>query len=150
MSFIHSSNPLELDALGRGRVCSWAKPFWSALTHPQPASACHCNDLTPLFRTGVTLSEITSTFTSTFTNADGSVGTSTGTHVTQSAVPVKNNSGSSSTGKTWGIIGGVVGGVVLVAGIVFVAYRLTQRRFSSLDNGAPLSPLLSLTTAHPN
>lgn len=121
------------------RVCSYA-PACLSLRRPDP----------DLPHAGVTLSEITSTFTSTFTNADGSVGTSTGTHVTQSAVPVKNNSGSSSTSKTWGIIGGVVGGVVLVAGIVFVAYRLTQRRYSSLDNGAPLSPLLSLTTAHPN
>lgn len=40
---------------------------------------------------------------------------------------------SSNTGRTWGIVGGVVGGVVLVVAIVFVVWRLTQRRFSSLD-----------------
>ncbi|BGP50798.1 hypothetical protein JCM10450v2_006724 [Rhodotorula kratochvilovae] len=82
----------------------------------------------------MTLSDVTSTYTSTFTNSDGSIGTSTGTHVTQSAVPVKNNSSSSSTGKTWGIIGGVVGGVVVVAALVFIAYRMTQKRFSSIDD----------------
>ncbi|BGP19211.1 hypothetical protein JCM10213_002093 [Rhodosporidiobolus nylandii] len=74
------------------------------------------------------------TFTSTFTNSDGSVGTSTGTMMTPSAVPVKNNTGGSSTGKTWGIVGGVVGGAILVGALVFVVYRMTQRRFSSLDN----------------
>ncbi|GAA6053622.1 hypothetical protein JCM3770_001562 [Rhodotorula araucariae] len=84
--------------------------------------------------TSMTMSDVTSTYTSTFTNSDGSIRTATGTQVTQSSVPVKNSSSSSSTGKTWGIIGGVVGGVVVVAALVFVAYRMTQRRFSSIDD----------------
>ncbi|GAA5964065.1 hypothetical protein JCM21900_005151 [Sporobolomyces salmonicolor] len=79
-------------------------------------------------------SEVEVTFTSTFTNSDGSLGTSTGTTMTPSAVPIKNNTSSSSTGKTWGIIGGVVGGVAVVGALVFIVYRMTQRRFSSIDD----------------
>ncbi|GAA5888007.1 hypothetical protein JCM5296_001532 [Sporobolomyces johnsonii] len=79
-------------------------------------------------------SDVEVTFTSTFTNSDGSVGVSTGTTMTPSAVPIKNNTSSSSTGKTWGIIGGVVGGVVVVGALVFIVYRMTQRRFSSIDD----------------
>jgi hypothetical protein len=45
-----------------------------------------------------------------------------------------NNGGSSNTGRTWGIVGGVAGGVVLIALIVWVVYRCTQRRFNELDN----------------
>lgn len=79
---------------------------------------------------------VTSTFLSTYTNADGSVGTSTGVTTSASVVPLQaSSSGSSSTGKTWGIVGGVVGGVVLVSALVFLAYRLTRRRFASLDDG---------------
>ncbi|GAA6016760.1 hypothetical protein JCM10207_003243 [Rhodosporidiobolus poonsookiae] len=81
-----------------------------------------------------TMSSVEVTFTSTFTNADGSVGTSTGTTMTPSAVPIKSGGGGSSTGKTWGIVGGVVGGVIVVGALVFVVYRMTQRRFSSIDD----------------
>ncbi|GAA6033265.1 hypothetical protein JCM8097_003024 [Rhodosporidiobolus ruineniae] len=81
-----------------------------------------------------TISSVEITFTSLFTNSDGSVSTSTGTTQTPTAVPIKQNNSGSSKGKTWGIIGGVVGGVVVVAAIVFVVYRMTQRRFSSLDD----------------
>lgn len=103
------------------------------------------------------------TFTSTFTNADGSVGTSTGTLQSATAVPIKQNN-SSNAGKVWGIVGGVVGvslatscgrktsssrhatrkdspplslptqGVVAILIGAFVVYRLTQRRFSDLDD----------------
>ena len=76
---------------------------------------------------------VTLRYTSTFTNADGSIGTSTGTLTSASVVPIKNNSGSSNTAKTWGIVGGVVGGVAVVTALVFLIYRMTQRRFSSLD-----------------
>ncbi|GAA5837253.1 hypothetical protein JCM11251_004946 [Rhodosporidiobolus azoricus] len=80
------------------------------------------------------LSNVEITYTSLITASDGSVSTATGTTTSQTAVPVKKSGGGSSTGKTWGIIGGVVGGVVVVALGVFVVYRMTQRRFSSLDN----------------
>lgn len=80
------------------------------------------------------LTSVLVTYTSLFTNSDGSVGTSTGTVLTPSSVPIKNDSSSSSTGKTWGIVGGVVGGVIVVGALVFVVYRMTQRRFASLDN----------------
>lgn len=81
---------------------------------------------------GTTL--ITHTYTSTFTNPDGSIGTSTGTVTSASVVPVQDNSGSSNTAKTWGIVGGVVGGVAVVTALVFLIYRLTQRRFSRLND----------------
>ncbi|GAA5914707.1 uncharacterized protein JCM6883_001048 [Sporobolomyces salmoneus] len=73
------------------------------------------------------------TFTSTFTNADGSVSTSTGTLQSASAVPIKQNE-SSNTGKIWGIAGGVVGGVVVILVGAFLIYRMSQRRFSNLDD----------------
>lgn len=76
---------------------------------------------------------VTLTYRSTFTNADGSIGTSTGILTSASVVPIQNNSGSSNTAKTWGIVGGVVGGVAVVTALVFLIYRMTQRRFSSLD-----------------
>ncbi|KAG0658586.1 hypothetical protein C6P46_005706 [Rhodotorula mucilaginosa] len=76
---------------------------------------------------------VTLTYTSTFTNADGSIGTSTGTLTSASVVPIQNNSGSSNTAKTWGIVGGVVGGVAVITALVFLIYRMTQRRFLSLD-----------------
>ncbi|BGP26884.1 hypothetical protein Rt10032_c20g6392 [Rhodotorula toruloides] len=80
------------------------------------------------------LTSVLVTYTSLFTNSDGSVSTSTGTVLTPSSVPIKNDSSGSTTGKTWAIVGGVIGGVVVVAALVFVVYRMTQRRFSSLDN----------------
>ncbi|KAM0750378.1 hypothetical protein T439DRAFT_326344 [Meredithblackwellia eburnea MCA 4105] len=77
----------------------------------------------------------TSTFTTVYTDSNGSATTSTGT-ATSTAVLNSKTGSSSSTGKTWGIVGGVVGGVIALVGIIFVIYRLSQRRFSSLDNDA--------------
>ncbi|GAA5950162.1 hypothetical protein JCM3765_004221 [Sporobolomyces pararoseus] len=79
------------------------------------------------------LSTFEVTFTSTFTNADGSVGVSTGTLQSASAVPIKQNN-SSNAGKVWGIVGGVVGGIVVILAGAFLIYRMTQRRFSNLDD----------------
>ncbi|GAA5895820.1 hypothetical protein JCM8208_005096 [Rhodotorula glutinis] len=79
-------------------------------------------------------STIIVTLTSVLTNADGSE--STMTHESASAVPVapkENSSAGGPSGKTWGIIGGVVGGIALLAALLYVGYRLTQRRFSNLD-----------------
>ncbi|GAA5885266.1 hypothetical protein JCM16303_005978 [Sporobolomyces ruberrimus] len=84
-----------------------------------------------LLLAGISFIEVT--FTSTFTNADGSVGTSTGTLQSASSVPVKQNN-SSNAGKIWGIVGGVVGGIVVILIGAFVVYRLSQRRFSNLDD----------------
>ncbi|BGP19283.1 hypothetical protein JCM10213_008198 [Rhodosporidiobolus nylandii] len=82
------------------------------------------------------VSHVIVTVTSILTNADGSQ--STMLSASASAVPAKSDAssggGGGPSGKTWGIIGGVVGGVVLLAGIVLVGWRLTQRRFSDLDN----------------
>ncbi|GAA5928331.1 hypothetical protein JCM3775_000578 [Rhodotorula graminis] len=79
-------------------------------------------------------STIIVTLTSVLTNADGSE--STMTQESASAVPVapkENSSGGGPSGKTWGIIGGVVGGIAVLAALLYVGYRLTQRRFSNLD-----------------
>lgn len=88
------------------------------------------------------------------TDSNGVLSTSTGTS-TSTAAASKSNKSTSSTGKTWGIVGGVIGvrflelrppfalpdwtsnpqqGVVLLLGIVFVVYRMTQRRFGNLDD----------------
>lgn len=78
-----------------------------------------------------------STYTSLFTNTDGSVSTHTGVTSSASALPSSgssNSGSSSSTGKTWGIVGGVVGGVAVLGAIIFIVYRLSQRRFSNLDD----------------
>jgi len=75
--------------------------------------------------------------TFSITNSDGSVSTGTSASVgtaTQTAAASNKSSSSSSTGKTWGIVGGVAGGVVALAAIVFIAYKCSQRRFSSLDD----------------
>ncbi|ORY84682.1 hypothetical protein BCR35DRAFT_303000 [Leucosporidium creatinivorum] len=80
-----------------------------------------------------------STYTSLFTNTDGSVSTHTGVTSSASALPSSgssNSGSSSSTGKTWGIVGGVVGGVAVLGAIIFIVYRLSQRRFSNLDDDA--------------
>ncbi|GAA5974342.1 hypothetical protein JCM11641_006748 [Rhodosporidiobolus odoratus] len=75
------------------------------------------------------------TITSVLTNDDGSKSTMLSSSA--SAVAAKSDSGGSGpSGKTWGIIGGVVGGVVLVSGLLLMAWRLTQRRFSDLDDNA--------------
>ncbi|GAA5932531.1 uncharacterized protein JCM15063_001251 [Sporobolomyces koalae] len=79
-----------------------------------------------------TLVEVT--FTSTITNADGSVQTQTGTTQSASAVPIKQNNGGSNAGKVWGIVGGVVGGIVAILASAYLIYRMTQRRFSNLDD----------------
>lgn len=77
--------------------------------------------------------------TAVITNSNGVVSTSTSsslsTPAASSTVKPKNNTSSSSTGRTWGIIGGVAGGVVALLGVLFIAYRLSQRRFSNLDHG---------------
>ncbi|GAA5821635.1 hypothetical protein JCM11251_000945 [Rhodosporidiobolus azoricus] len=73
------------------------------------------------------------TVTSIQTNADGSE--STMLSASASAVTEKDSGGGGPSGKTWGIIGGVIGGVVLLAGLLLVIWRMTQRRFSDLDNG---------------
>ncbi|KAL8278786.1 hypothetical protein RQP46_008855 [Phenoliferia psychrophenolica] len=70
----------------------------------------------------------------TFLNSDGS--TVTSSSVQASAAPDSKSSSSSNTGQTWGIVGGVVGGVALFAGLLFVIWRFTQRRFSDIDDGA--------------
>ncbi|KAK4696441.1 hypothetical protein P7C70_g8380, partial [Phenoliferia sp. Uapishka_3] len=75
---------------------------------------------------------ITSTHTSIFTDSNGQSQTSVG--VSESTSAAKSNKSTSSTGRTWGIVGGVVGGVVVLVGVIFIVYRLTQRRFGSLDD----------------
>lgn len=78
------------------------------------------------------------TYTSVITNADGSVSTNTG--VSSSALPTNlanadsSDGGISSTGKTLAIVGGVIGGVVLIGAIVFIVWKLSQRRFADLDD----------------
>ncbi|BGP26960.1 aldo-keto reductase [Rhodotorula toruloides] len=72
------------------------------------------------------------TITSIVTNSDGS--SSTMLQESASALPVKNNTSSGPSGKTWGIIGGVVGGVAVVVVGCLLFWRLTQRRFSNLDH----------------
>ncbi|GAA5847221.1 hypothetical protein JCM9279_006141 [Rhodotorula babjevae] len=89
---------------------------------------------TPSSTSTSSASTIIVTLTSVLTNADGSE--STMTHESASAVPVapkENSSGGGPSGKTWGIIGGVVGGIAALAALLYVGYRLTQRRFSNLD-----------------
>ncbi|BGP34632.1 hypothetical protein JCM10296v2_006454 [Rhodotorula toruloides] len=72
------------------------------------------------------------TITSVVTNSDGS--SSTMLQESASAVPVKNETSSGPSGKTWGIIGGVIGGVAVVVVGCLLFWRLTQRRFSNLDH----------------
>ncbi|KAM0791752.1 hypothetical protein ACM66B_004019 [Microbotryomycetes sp. NB124-2] len=76
---------------------------------------------------------IMKTYTSVLTDPEGKLSTQTSVSSTVSAVPTAAFNNSSHTGRTWGIVGGVAGGVVLLVAIVFVVYRLTQRRFSNLD-----------------
>ncbi|KAK4705470.1 hypothetical protein P7C70_g722, partial [Phenoliferia sp. Uapishka_3] len=71
------------------------------------------------------------TKTLTSTNSDGVVSTST---AVSSEVQNKSTKSSSSTGKTWGIVGGVIGGIVFIIALVFILWKCSQRRFSSLDN----------------
>ncbi|KAK4055039.1 hypothetical protein OIO90_003380 [Microbotryomycetes sp. JL221] len=73
------------------------------------------------------------TYTSVITNQDGRLSTQTSVSSSSTPVPTAGVGSSSNTGRTWGIVGGVAGGVVLLIAIVFVVYRLTQRRFSNLD-----------------
>ncbi|KAK4050655.1 hypothetical protein OIV83_003381 [Microbotryomycetes sp. JL201] len=77
---------------------------------------------------------ILKTYTSVFTDPNGRLSTQTSVSSSASAVPTAAFNNSSHTGRTWGIVGGVAGGVVLLVAIIFVAYRLTQRRFSNLDD----------------
>lgn len=75
--------------------------------------------------------------TAVVTNSNGVVTTSTSSSLsTSSATSTSTSSSSSSTShaKTWGIVGGCAGGAVALIGILFIAYRLSQRRFSNLDH----------------
>lgn len=73
------------------------------------------------------------TVISVITNSDG---TRTSTLLTTPTILNSSTpSSSSDTGKTWGIVGGVVGGVLLLSAGIFVVYRLTQKRFSDLNDG---------------
>ncbi|GAA5895821.1 hypothetical protein JCM6882_001389 [Rhodosporidiobolus microsporus] len=78
-------------------------------------------------------SQVIVTVTSILTNSDGSESTMLSASV--SALSDKDGGGGGGpSGKTWGIIGGVIGGVLVVAGILLVVWRMTQRRFSDLDH----------------
>ncbi|MBW0558328.1 hypothetical protein O181_098043 [Austropuccinia psidii MF-1] len=77
--------------------------------------------------------------TVTKTNADGSVYTSLTSSFTSipSVSPSTNSSSSSSSSSsstTLAIIGGIIGGLALLAALVFIVFRCTQRRFSDLDD----------------
>ncbi|GAA6022015.1 hypothetical protein JCM10207_002407 [Rhodosporidiobolus poonsookiae] len=79
-------------------------------------------------------SQVIVTITSIATNADGSESTMLSSSASAVADKSGSGGGGGPSGKTWGIIGGVVGGVVVIAGLVLVIWRMTQRRFSDLDH----------------
>ncbi|SGZ02055.1 BQ5605_C033g11183 [Microbotryum silenes-dioicae] len=66
-------------------------------------------------------------------------GTGNATAGAPGSLNTNSGGGSGSGSNTWAIVGGVVGGIVLLASAIFIVYRLTQRRFSSLeDEGAEI------------
>ncbi len=111
----------------------------AAATTTSAAQSSDTNTKTTATSTSASNTVVTtsSIITSLVTNSDGSVSTQTSASVgtaTQSAAAASNKSSSSSSGKTWGIVGGVAGGVVALAAIIFIAWKCSQRRFSSLDD----------------
>ncbi|KAL8279519.1 hypothetical protein RQP46_008081 [Phenoliferia psychrophenolica] len=79
-------------------------------------------------------SVVVSTAVTVVTDANGSKTTSTGLSTSTALAGNKSEKSSSSTGKTWGIVGGVIGGVVVLAAIIFIVWKCTQRRFGNLDD----------------
>ncbi|KAM0746999.1 hypothetical protein T439DRAFT_383631 [Meredithblackwellia eburnea MCA 4105] len=71
---------------------------------------------------------VTHTVVQTDSNGDKTTSTSTST-----AEADKNAPKPSSTAKTWGIVGGVVGGSILLAGVSFLIWRCSQKRFEDED-----------------
>ncbi|SCV73564.1 BQ2448_7490 [Microbotryum intermedium] len=130
------------------------KPFPTPITHPAdnathsqpdlPWNAAHPNLIPPWklpHSNGTSGHGSGSTQTPTQPNATTPTTTNgTSTPTTGGTSLNTNSGGKAGTGSnTWAIVGGVVGGIILLASAIFIVYRLTQRRFSALeDEGAEI------------